>query len=350
MNQIKRLCLLFGLLIGTASAATGQVESQQLTSEHIADNVLGIPATRDVRIYLPPGYDKSERNYPVVYFLHTFFENADTFFTQQQGHMPFERAFAAGRLDELIIVTADFNTPAGGSLFTNSPVTGRWRDFLVEELVPFVDEHYRTRNERASRAIIGYQAGGYGAIRIASRHPEVFGVVYAMHPVATGFGHTLMQSRPNWATLGNARSVADLEGDFLSLIFTAIYQANLPNPDKPPLYFDPPATRIDTKLVIDPALTDQLQDSFFLERQVGRFADNLKSLIAFKFDWGRHDGNQDHVYSNQFYTRKLNEYGIPHEAEEYNGGWGDKTFDAGGRIATDVIPFLATHLTFGETE
>jgi hypothetical protein len=80
----------------------------------------------------------------------------------------------------------------------------------------------------------------------------------------------------------------------------------------------------------------------------GRYADNLKSLRRFKFDWPRSDTNFDHIYSNQAFTHKLNEFGIPHEAEEYNGMWGESTWGKDGRVYTEVLPFFGRHLAFGE--
>ncbi len=330
----------------SVSHAQSKIERDSIKSSHFYGNKIGVNEERNYQVYLPDGYKTSGKRYPVLYFLHTFFENEDTFLSHLKGQILLDAAIESKRLGDVIVVTSDFNTPVGGSLYTNSPVTGNWRSFMIEELVPKIDRTYRTLPSRESRGIFGYHAGAYGAIRFASRHPDVFGSVYGLHPVATGFGHTLMQSRPDWEKLGNVQSLDDLKGDGLSEIFTAIYQANLPDPQNPPLYFKAPAKEEDGKLILDPGLTEKLQENFFLERQVGEYAENMKSLIGFKFDWGRHDGNQDHVYSNQFYSRKLNEYGVPHEAEEYNGGWGDKTFESGGRLDTDVFPFFQKHLKF----
>lgn len=72
----------------------------------------------------------------------------------------------------------------------------------------------------------------------------------------------------------------------------------------------------------------------------------LTRIRELKFDWGRSDLNQDHVYANQAFTHKLNEFGIPHEAEEYNGTWGDKTWGDDGRIYSEVLPFFKKHLVF----
>ena len=331
-----------------AVQAGSRIETHIVDSNAFDGNKVGASSSRAYQVYLPNGYDIGNKRYPVVYFLHSFFENETQLFEKHGVRKFFDEAIASGKLDELIIVAADYSTPVGGGFYTSSPVTGDWLKFVAEDLPSHVDANFRTLNSASSRAIWGNYVGGYGAIRIASRRPDVFGVVYAMHPVGTGHGHVLMQSRPDWESLEHTKSLDDLKANFFNQIFTIIYQANLPNSDRPPLYFDPPAKLIDGELKFDTVLTEKLQRSFFLERHIGEYSENLKSLKAFKFDWGRHDPNQDHVYSNQFYSRKLNEFGVQHEAEEYNGSWGDKMFDEGGRLETDVIPFFQQHLTFGE--
>ncbi|MCR9269398.1 MAG: esterase family protein [Hyphomonadaceae bacterium] len=337
------------LLWGCSTAlAQSRIDHFAFSSDAFDGNKVGASSDRAVQVYLPPSYDQSERAFPTLYYLHSFFEDETALFETYDGKARLDEAIASGALDHVIVVAADFSTPVGGGFYTSSSVTGDWLNFVAVDLVSEIDQTYRTLPQPSSRGIFGHHAGAYGAIRVASRRPDVFGAVYGMHPVATGHGNILMQSRPDWQALEDATSLADLDGNFLNQIFTIIYQANLPNPDRPPFYFDPPARVKDGELIIDAALTEVLQQSFFLERHVGDYAENLKSLRAFKFDWGRHDGNQDHVYSNQFYSRKLNEFGIPHEAEEYNGGWGDGMFNSGGRIETDVLPFFQRHLQFEE--
>lgn len=109
----------------------------------------------------------------------------------------------------------------------------------------------------------------------------------------------------------------------LPRIFTTIYQAHLPDVNRPPLYIDLQAHKLGDTYVVDAAATQRIRESFFLEPMIARYAENLKSLRSFKFDWDRNDEIQDHVYANQVFTHKLNEYGIPHEAEEYNGVWNE---------------------------
>jgi len=100
------------------------------------------------------------------------------------------------------------------------------------------------------------------------------------------------------------------------------------------------------ELITDSKLTERLRSSFLLESMIPQYADNLKSLRGFKFDWSRSDANYDHVYSNQAFTHKLNEFGIAHEAEEYNGMGADPTWSEEGRVATEVLRFFQRHLVF----
>jgi hypothetical protein len=228
----------------------------------------------------------------------------------------------------------------------NSPVTGNWEDFMVKELVPYVDANFRTLTNRDSRGISGDFMGGYGAIRFGMTHPEVFGSVYALHPVGTGSGIYTMYSRPDWEKMAAIKSTSELPKEIWGNIFLSIFQASIPNPAKPPLYVDLQAHKEGDKLVIDSEVTERLRDNFLLETMIGKYADHLKSLRGFKLDWARNDGNQDHVYSNQAFTHKLNEFGIVHEAEEYNGVWGTGNWGDNGRIATEMLPFFEKYLVF----
>jgi hypothetical protein len=170
--------------------------------------------------------------------------------------------------------------------------------------------------------------------------------VYALHPVGTGSGIYTMYSRPDWEKFAAAKSREDLKDVPYGSIFLSIFQASVPNVDKAPLYIDLQAHKTGDALEIDCAVTEKLRDNFLLETMIGKYADNLKSLRGFRFDWARNDGNQDHVYSNQAFTHKLNEYGIRHESEEYNGVWGSGNWGDDGRVYMEVLPFFQRHLVF----
>jgi hypothetical protein len=328
-------------------AAKSQIVSREIPSRNFSQSKIGISPVRKLVVYLPDGYEGSAKRYPVIYFLPSPFDgDYRSLFDKTNAAGLFDRAIEGGVIDGFLLVSVDMTTPLGTSWYVNSPATGNWEDFMVQELVPYVDANFRTLAARESRGIAGIFMGGYGAIRFGMKHPDVFGSVYAMHPVGTGSGILIMHSRPNWDVLANAKSLDDVKKDGYSSIFTSIFQAHLADPDKPPLYIDLPAKKVGDQLVIDTKLTERLRNNFFIESMVPEWAENLKSLRGFKFDWARSDPNQDHVYSNQALTHKLNEFGIVHEAEEYNGAWGDANWGADGRMVTEVLPFFRRHLVW----
>lgn len=324
----------------------GEVVTLASTSAILRDNRIGLNPERSHRVYLPPSYAASpERRYPVVYFCHnTFWSPAQMF---ADGNLPqlLERGFATGTAPELILVGTDFTGPTTGSLYENSTTSGRWLDYLVEEIVPLIDREFRTIARAESRAVIGDFWGGYAALKLAMRHPDQFGSAYAMHPVAAGNGDLPMTYLDvDWPAVHAADSWDALPADGRSRIFTAISQAFLPNADRPPFYCDFPVEMVDGEPRLDPDHFRRMQRAFLLEEQVADFAANLRSLRGLALDWGRFDPTQAHVISNRRLSRQLTDLGIDHEAEEYAGGIWDKTWDAEGRFATRVMPFLGRHL------
>ncbi|HZU26926.1 MAG TPA: alpha/beta hydrolase-fold protein [Bryobacteraceae bacterium] len=340
-------CFALGLTAATLAATSdGLVITLQLQSKSFEEASVAVSPVRNVAVYLPPGYRESSSRYPTIYFLPNPLDgDYRSVFDHRNARELFDAAISAGAIGPFILVCPDMATPLGSSWYVNSPVTGNWEDFMIDELVPRIDAQFRTLPRRDSRGIAGIFMGGYGAIRFGMRHPDVFGSVYAMHPVGTGSGIQIMDSIPNWDVLAGATSQNDVRKDGASLIFTTIFQAFLPDSGRPPLFIDLPAHRDGDRLEIDSKLTAKLRDNFFLESMIPRYADNLKSLRALRFDWSRADRNQDHVYANIAFTHKLNEFGIRHEAEEYNGAWGDANWGEDGRIRTEVLPFFERHLS-----
>lgn len=333
-----------------ADAAKSQLVAREIQSRSFAQNKIGVSSVRKLVVYLPAGYNSEAAHYPVVYFLPNPLESSfRAFFDDRGAQSVLDRAIAAGTIRKFILVDVDMSTRLGCSWYVNSSVTGNWEDFMVQELVPYIDANFRTIPKRDSRGIAGDFMGGYGAIRFGMKYPQVFGAVYALHPVGTGNGVKVLAGLPNLDLMENAKMLDEVKKDGYSTIFTSIFEAHVPNPDNPPLYIDYPASRVQGKFIIDAKVMDRLRNNFFLESLIGQYADNLKSLRGFKFDWPRSDLNWDHVYANQAFTHKLNEYGIVHEAEEYNGTWSDNpNWSADGRMMTDVLPFFQAHLVFPE--
>lgn len=161
---------------------TGRIIIERLESEVLRDNPLGDPFIRDLYVYLPPAYDEdSSRSFPVIYCLTGFTGRGQMLL----NHQPFtpnlaermDALIARESIAEMIVVMPDCFTRLGGSQYINSEATGRYEDYLVEEIVPFVDSSFRTRAERGARAVMGKSSGGYGALVHGMRHADIFGLV-----------------------------------------------------------------------------------------------------------------------------------------------------------------------------
>jgi hypothetical protein len=325
-----------------AVQAASRLQDAEVRSARFDHNLIGVSPVRKVTVYLPDGYDGESGRYPVIYYLPNLFETNRSLFDANGAAALFDAAMKSGALPPTIVVSADFSTPLGASFYANSPVTGDWSDFLAQDLVAWTDANFRTLAAPASRGLLGDRTGGYGALRTALLKPGVFGSIYALHPTGAGAGVQTMHSRPDFEKIAAARKLSDLGG--FSMVFTAIYQAFLPNPAKAPLYIDPPARREDGRLVVDPVLTAKLQDAFLLDHLLPAHAANLKGLRGLKFDWGREDQTFDHVISNRALAHMMEEYGLTYEAEEHSGQWGERHWTPDGRVVTDVIPFFARTL------
>jgi hypothetical protein len=353
MRLLFALCLALAASFAFSNDSLADVPGSELVSrtirsEHIAKNKVGTNPERNLLVYLPAGYRaSSSQRYPVIYLLSNPFQAGYRYdFDHRGAQKLFDQAIASGVIGKFILVTVDMNTPLGASWYVNSPATGNWEDFMTQEVVPYIDANFKTLANRNSRGVAGVFIGGYGAIRVGMRHPDIFGSVYAMHPVGTGSGVGISAEIPKWDLLTNAKTADDVRQDGRTRIFAGIFQAHLPNPDKPPLFIDLPARQEGRRVDIDAGVMERLRNNFYLETMIPRYANNLKSLRGFKFDWSRQDGNFDHIFANQAFTRKLNEYGVGHGAEEYNGPFGESDWGSDGRIYTEVMPFFAKTLVF----
>ena len=148
--------------------------NQPLKSEHVDAAVYSI--------YLPKSYTEkasAKKRYPVVYFLHGMFEDHNRFNTRG-GAKVLDDALGKKLLPEVIFVCAyDGNRR---SFYVNKG-EHEVEDMIVNELVPHVDKKYRTIAERGQRAILGVSMGGFGAMKIAFKHTDVFGIL-ATHSAA----------------------------------------------------------------------------------------------------------------------------------------------------------------------
>lgn len=171
--------LLFGLF-GQPVRASGRAECRTVQSKILARTVAYC-------ILLPPSYDEQKtRRYPILYFLHGLGDN-EQMFLHSGGWNLVEDLWEQHKLGDFLIVTP----AADASFYVNSRDRHqRYEDFLLREFIPTIEQRYRTQPGRATRGIAGFSMGGYGALRLAFLHPDLFGSV-SVHSAA------LIENLPN---------------------------------------------------------------------------------------------------------------------------------------------------------
>lgn len=158
----------------------GRFEELTFESEVLKNNALHDPYQRPLWIYLPPGYDQeSSRRYPTVYMIQGLTGQLDMWRNRSPFRKNFpemtDELFARREAPPCIVVWVDCWTSYGGSQFIDSPGTGRYHTYLCDEVVPWVDAHYRTLAQREHRGIAGKSSGGYGAMITPMLRPDLWG-------------------------------------------------------------------------------------------------------------------------------------------------------------------------------
>jgi S-formylglutathione hydrolase FrmB len=190
----------------------GRIDEHVITSELLRGNPLGDPAERPLWVYLPPGYDDEPgRRYPAVYVIQGYTGHLAMWRNRSVYRQPFpetaDAVFANGAAPPAIVVYVDAWTAYGGSQFVDSHGTGRYHSYLCDEVVPWVDERYRTMPAAGHRAIMGKSSGGFGAMITPMLRPDLFGAL------ATHAGDALYENCyiPEFGTA--VRLLRDYDGD-----------------------------------------------------------------------------------------------------------------------------------------
>jgi hypothetical protein len=158
----------------------GRFEEHAFDSQVLQGNPLGDPHVRPLWVYVPPGYDdEQDRRYPTVYAIQGLTGQVDAWWNRTPFRRNFpeltDQLFASGESPPCVLVFVDAWTSLGGGQFIDSPGTGNYHTYICDELVPWVDEHYRTMPGAEHRGITGKSSGGYGAMVYPMLRPDVFG-------------------------------------------------------------------------------------------------------------------------------------------------------------------------------
>jgi hypothetical protein len=355
----------------------GTVVVLEHRSSILADNPLGDPHVRKLAAWLPPAYDRRDGGpggrFPVLYDLVGFTGSGLSHLNWRPfGDNVAERAarlMRAGRMGPAIIVFPDCFTSLGGNQYVNSSAIGRYADYLVDEIVPFVDREFRTLASREHRGCFGKSSGGYGAMLHGMKYARHWGAI-ASHSGDAGFDFIYRCDWPNTLNeLARYRRPAQKAGPLrpprdaaaerglraglddgrvrrfidafwkqhkvsgaevhaiMNLCMAATYD---PDP-RAPLGFRLPF-HLDTGEIIERRWRQWLEHDPV--RLVGRYARNLRRLKGLYIDCGWRDQYHIHYGSRQL-SRRLAAAGITHRYEEFD----DTHSDIDYRM-DESLPFL----------
>lgn len=302
MGLIILLIMLTGCQSGNKTAVVSKKQSHVINAvfegKSLKNNIIKDLTKRDVSIYLPPSYYTSNKRYPVVYFLDGFQEAP---YVVPNYYRAYNRQMGANKNNEFIIVEPDANNKLQGSFYANSPVTGNWEDYIVKDVVNYVDKHYRTIANVSSRGIAGFSMGGSGAMNISLKHPNIFSAAYIMSP-GTFDENGLKNAMPTWDSVFlNAYGAA-----FSPNVKGKYPYANIPKFNN---------TAEDNKVIED------WKSGFGnLKSKIENYKKLNQPLTAIKLVNGDFDSYEWIMQGTAYYSKLLDDAGIKHEYKTFSGG------------------------------
>ena len=339
----------------------GTVVDETVHSSALVGNLLGDSPDRSVTVYLPPGYQGKSSRYPVIYLLHGFLANNKSWTESDWAHVPktMDALIAAGKIRSMIVVMPDGSNKLGGSFYTNSVTTGNWEDFITRDLVKYIDTKYRTVPHATSRGIAGHSMGGYGAIKIAIKHPEIFGAVYALSACCMEWGGGMSPSNPAWNKTMTFRSLSDVAAardyisrsefnfqdpevsrEFVALAALSMSAAWSPDPARPPFFADFLVEGSGDARTISAMHVAQWSANMPIA-MFGQYRSNLKKLVAIAFDVGKQDESPEIPAAAHDFDAGLTSNGIRHQFDEYDGTHNSRIAE---RLESRVFPFFSLAL------
>jgi len=305
------------------------VEEIKVHGASLVGNLEGNAVDREVMVVLPPSYKTSpNKRYPVVYYLHGFAIDGKNFYNYM--HVPEAVAHNAARGDEFIVVVPSTLTKMGGSMYSSSVTTGDFRKFVAEDLVQYVDGHYRTIANRGGRGLAGHSMGGYGTWVIGMSYPQVFDSIWAQSACCVSPRGETVESA---TAMSNVKIEGVDQSGFGMRAGLASMTAWSPNPQNPPFYADFPLK----DGAVDPLVIAKWANNSPLA-MVASHIGALKSFDAIGSDVGTKDGL---IRDDTLIHEELARFGIAHEWATYEGTHTDKI---GQRFDEVVLPFFAKHL------
>ncbi len=181
------------------AGASGRVVKLEHNSALLCGNLLGEPHQLTHDVYLPPGYSNdSDKRYPVICCLAAY-TNAGPGQVAWRNHgetLPerLDRLLEQQRMGPVIMLFPNAYNALGGNQYVNSSTIGPWADVIRDELMPLVDQQFRTLGNGA-RAVFGKSSGGFGAMHLAMTQPGSWQAA-ASHAGDAGFDRVVLPDFP----------------------------------------------------------------------------------------------------------------------------------------------------------
>ena len=336
----------------TPLAAAGKLVEVKVPAPALKGNLLGDPAEQSVAVYLPPSYDTSPaRRFPTLYLLHGFLGNNKAWTTNGYQGMSLQPLMddmiKSGKIREMIVVAPNSWNAYRGSFYSNSAVTGNWEDYIYRDLVQNIDANYRTVARPESRGIAGHSMGGYGAVVLAMKHPDVFSAVYALAPCCLAMEGDITSENPAWLKTIRLTSKEQLKpkpeslDEFYPIAFVAISASFSPNPKRAPFYVDFPYEEREGRLEKNESAYARWRAKMPLY-MIDENKQNLLKLRGIFIDYGQKEEFSHIPIASQLFSKALAERSIPHIFEVYEGG--DHSNKIRQRVETRVLQFFSDKL------
>ena len=334
----------------------GKVVCFSHRSNVLEDNPWTDPVERDLNVYLPAGYSESGPAYPALWDLAAFTNAGPGHLNwRNQGeNLPqrLDRLIGSGEMPPVVVPMPDCYTSLGGNQYVNSRAVGRYADYLVEELVPFLSGNVNVVADRAGRGAFGKSSGGYGALVHAMNYPDTWGGI-ASHAGDIGFEWVYRPEFPRAAA-----TLSELDGDprrFLrnfwnkkvpggldySVLMTLAMAASYDPVDDPDNLIRLPFDLHTLELDEDRWQRWLDHDPLNL---VDMYAEHLASLELLYLDVGSRD-QYNIQYGTRAFVKRLEKLGVKHHYEEFDGN------HSGMDWRLDVsLPMLASALSPDATD
>lgn len=247
-------------------------------------------------VFLPPGYENSERHFPSIYLLHGRFGSEIDWPYKGSAYETISRLMTTGKLQEAVVIMPSDGGFSQGTYYTNwEDGSGQFEQYFIQDLIPFAESQYRINADRSARAIGGLSMGGFGSLYFALKHPDKFAAAASM---SGALGMFPMKSNlhlgPGWDLEMLERVVGPLDEPAALERNLAHLAARAAKGEKPPaLYFD--------------------------------------------------CGTEDFLYeSNLWFKDQLDKHNYPYTYQEFSGA---HTWEYWSEHLADVLLFLNRHLT-----